>query len=114
MRADLTQRASAQTVQSDGDGQDEDDLVIDFNKEYGIEEEELVYQTQLRKQQNMFMKQMKKDIIKKIPEYWQKRLSFRDKSSMALNELHNKQKQRGKDQVAMSSNRATPPRQQRS
>ncbi len=74
---------------------DEDEnLEMDVTSQYDIDKEELVYQAQLRKQQDMFMKQIKQDIVKKIPEYWQKRLSFRDKSNEMVNRLHNKQKQR--------------------
>merc|ERR1712154_582471 len=94
--------------EDDVDRNNMNDLEIDFSKEYGIDEDELVYQTQLRKQQNMFMKQIKKDIVKKIPEYWQKRLSFRDKSNQMVNQLHQKQKEKNKDQFALSDNRNTP------
>ena len=68
------------------------DLEIDFNAEYEIDENELFYQTQLRKQQDLFMKQIKQNIIKQIPEYWQRRLSFRDKSNQLVNEMHNRDK----------------------
>ena len=78
-----------------GEKKVDEDLEIDFNAQYDIDKDELLYQTQLRKQQNNFMKQIKKDIVKKIPEYWQKRLSFRDKSNQMVNRLHNKQKMKG-------------------
>merc|ERR1712130_177911 len=78
--------------------QNRDDLEIDFSAEYEIDENELFYQTQLRKQQDLFMKQIKQNIIKQIPEYWQKRLSFRDKSNALVNELHNKRKNKPKNQ----------------
>eukprot|EP00483_Globobulimina_turgida_P004620 UN04629 len=68
------------------------DLEINFDGEYDIDADELIYQTQLRKQQNIFMRQIKQDIIKKIPEYWQKRLSFRDKSNALVNRVNNKHK----------------------
>ena len=78
-----------------------DEIVeMDITKQYDIDKEELVYQTQLRKQQDMFMKQIKQDIIKKIPEYWQRRLSFRDKSNEMVNRLNNKQKQKRPSTVA--------------
>merc|ERR1712228_997105 len=81
-------------LQSERDEQNRNnnDLEIDFAAEYEIDESELFYQTQLRKQQDLFMKQIKQNIIKQIPEYWQKRLSFRDKSNHLVNELHNKRK----------------------
>merc|ERR1712154_318219 len=75
------------------------ELVVDFSREYEIEQDELIYQTQLRKQQNLFMKQIKKDIIQKIPEYWQKRLSFRDKSNELVNRLYNQDKEKKKNRA---------------
>merc|ERR1712176_960245 len=104
MRAGFQEKEAKRQMDGGGDVMEEgDDLVIDFNREYEIDEDELVYQTQLRKQQNMFMKQIKKDIVKKIPEYWQKRLSFRDKSNQMVNQLHQKQKEKNKDQFALSA-----------
>ncbi len=43
-------------------------MEMDVTSQYDIDKEELVYQAQLRKQQGMFMKQIKQDIVKKIPE----------------------------------------------
>jgi len=77
-----------------GGGAVPSEFEIDFSKEYDIKEEEILYQTQLRKQQNIFMKQIKQDIVKKIPEYWQKRLSFRDKSNKLLNKAIKSEKQK--------------------
>ena len=88
------------------DARDEE-LEMDFTREYEIDKEELIYQTQLRKQQNLFMKQIKKDIIKKIPGYWQKRLSFRDKSNELVNRMHNKDKDKHKNKLVVKQHQAS-------
>ena len=81
--------------------------LIDFQSLYQVKDSELDYQSKLKDDQTMFMKEIKQDIMKQLPQYWQNRIKFRNEQAKIMEErIERKAQQIEKNKIEREKQRA--------